>query len=35
MELQDFVKETLIQIATGVKDAQDQIRGILGTRVNS
>lgn len=30
MELQDFVKETLTQIATGVKDVQTQIRDIGG-----
>ncbi len=30
MELQDFVKETLTQITTGVKDSQDSIRQIGG-----
>jgi len=30
MELQDFIKETLIQIAAGTKDAQDKIQEIGG-----
>lgn len=31
MDLKDFVKETLVQISTGVKDSQDEIRKLGGS----
>ncbi|MCU7850059.1 MAG: hypothetical protein KZQ89_19125 [Candidatus Thiodiazotropha sp. (ex Lucinoma kastoroae)] len=30
MDLKDFVKETLVQISSGVKDAQDDVRALGG-----
>lgn len=30
MDLKEFVRETLVQIATGVKDAQSDVRALGG-----
>jgi hypothetical protein len=38
VDLKDFVRETLVQIATGVKDAQDDVRrlgGVVNPAANS
>ena len=33
MELKDFVRETIVSIVTGVKEAQDAVTG-TGARIN-